>query len=64
MRWPLDHLFHDASFRFADIKILSAYGSDHFPIFASLVYDASAAVQVRLSRTDAADEQEASEKIA
>ena len=64
MRWPLDHLFHDASFRLAQIKVLRAYGSDHFPIYASLVHDPAAAARVAKPRADEKDKEEVSEKIA
>jgi endonuclease/exonuclease/phosphatase (EEP) superfamily protein YafD len=64
LRWPLDHLFHDPSFRVADLRVLRAYGSDHFPIFASLEFDPQAARQAETPRSDRSDEQEASEKIA
>jgi endonuclease/exonuclease/phosphatase (EEP) superfamily protein YafD len=64
VRWPLDHLFHDASFRLIDIRVLRAYGSDHFPIYASLVHDPDAAARVAKPHADAEDKEEASEKIA
>lgn len=36
MRWPLDHLFHDARFRFVEMKRLPKIGSDHFPMLFRL----------------------------
>ncbi|SHI58298.1 endonuclease/exonuclease/phosphatase family protein [Wenxinia saemankumensis] len=36
MRWPLDHLFHDARFRLVDMRRLPAIGSDHFPMLFDL----------------------------
>lgn len=36
MRWPLDHLFHDAEFRLIRLSCLRNIGSDHFPIMFSL----------------------------
>ena len=36
MRWPLDHLFHDAEFRLIRMSRLPNIGSDHFPILFSL----------------------------
>lgn len=39
LRWPLDHLFHSAHFRLADIRRLPGFGSDHFPVLVILVHD-------------------------
>ena len=64
MRWPLDHLFHDASFRLRELRVLPAYGSDHFPICASFVFDPSAARKVEKPQPKGDDRQEAREKIA
>ncbi|WP_037373594.1 endonuclease/exonuclease/phosphatase family protein [Salinimicrobium xinjiangense] len=38
-RWPLDHVFHSSDFLLQKLKRLDKIGSDHFPIFISLVYD-------------------------
>jgi endonuclease/exonuclease/phosphatase (EEP) superfamily protein YafD len=64
MRWPLDHLFHDARFRLGEIRVLPSYGSDHFPIYASLVFDPSAEAQADKPRPQGDDQTEAREKIA
>lgn len=64
VRWPLDHLFHDRSFRLLEMKVLRGYGSDHFPIYASLVHDAAAVKRAPQPRADAQDQVEATEKIA
>jgi endonuclease/exonuclease/phosphatase (EEP) superfamily protein YafD len=64
VRWPLDHLFHDPSFRLVQLRVLRAYGSDHFPIYASLEFDPDAAAQAETPRADSRDRQEANEKIA
>ena len=36
MRWPLDHLFHDARFRLIAMDRLPKIGSDHFPMWFAL----------------------------
>ena len=36
LRWPLDHLFHDARFRVVDLQRLEHVGSDHFPMYFAL----------------------------
>lgn len=38
-RYPLDHVFYDPSFRLVDMRRLSKFGSDHFPILISLSYE-------------------------
>lgn len=63
VRWPLDHLFHDRSFRLLEMKVLRGYGSDHFPIYASLVHDPAAVKRTREPRADAQDQADATEKI-
>lgn len=35
-RWPLDHLFHEASFTLVSMNRLPDIGSDHFPMIFSL----------------------------
>lgn len=37
LRWPLDHLFHDAQFRLLDMRRMPHIGSDHFPMFFNLM---------------------------
>lgn len=38
LRWPLDHIFASEHFTLGGIERLSKYGSDHFPILATLCY--------------------------
>jgi endonuclease/exonuclease/phosphatase (EEP) superfamily protein YafD len=63
-RWPLDHLFHDASFRLVSLKVLRSFGSDHFPICAVFMHDPSAVRKQAAPAADASDQAEASTKIA
>lgn len=45
IRWPLDHLFHDARFRLIDMRRLPDIGSDHFPIWFRLVITGTQAAE-------------------
>ncbi len=63
-RWPLDHVFHDASFELARIQRLDAFGSDHFPVYVRLVHSADAVAAHDVPEADHADRQEASATIA
>ena len=36
LRWPLDHVFHDARFRVVNVARLRDIGSDHFPLMFEL----------------------------
>ncbi|MEI4470638.1 endonuclease/exonuclease/phosphatase family protein [Frigidibacter sp. MR17.24] len=36
LRWPLDHMFHDARFRLVEMRRLEHVGSDHFPMLFRL----------------------------
>ncbi|QCR24460.1 endonuclease/exonuclease/phosphatase family protein [Pontibacter sp. SGAir0037] len=38
-RYPLDHVFYDPVFRLAELRRLSKFGSDHFPIAITLSYE-------------------------
>ncbi|MEQ9689857.1 MAG: endonuclease/exonuclease/phosphatase family protein [Bauldia litoralis] len=64
MRWPLDHLFHDARFRVADLARLPAIGSDHFPMLFALALMADEASGETPEAADADDVQEAAEVVA
>lgn len=63
-RWPLDHLFHDASFALCRLELLDSIGSDHFPIHVRLLHDPSMAARQETPRADAGDRREADERIA
>jgi endonuclease/exonuclease/phosphatase (EEP) superfamily protein YafD len=43
LRWPLDHVFFEVSFRLLDIAVMEDIGSDHFPLFVELCHDPVAA---------------------
>lgn len=63
-RWPLDHVFHSSDFLLKKLKRLKYIGSDHFPMFISLVYEPQD--ENRNEETEEADEEErewADEKI-
>lgn len=61
IRWPLDHLFHDARFRLAGITRLDRAGSDHFPILFRLALGTADAAEERPEEMDEEDRQEARE---
>ncbi|MBC8130873.1 MAG: endonuclease/exonuclease/phosphatase family protein [Rhizobiaceae bacterium] len=64
MRWPLDHLFHDARFAMIDMERLPAGGSDHFPMVFRLALTGTANGSDLPEEEDAADEAEKKEIIA
>jgi endonuclease/exonuclease/phosphatase (EEP) superfamily protein YafD len=63
-RWPLDHIFHDASFTLGRLQVLGYFGSDHFPVFARLVHKPSAKKVQEAPSPEPGDQREASKKIA
>lgn len=62
MRFPLDHAFISTEFKLRSIKRLNNFGSDHFPIYLDVQYDASAAAEQESMKPDADDLEEAQEK--
>jgi endonuclease/exonuclease/phosphatase (EEP) superfamily protein YafD len=66
MRWPLDHVFVSAHFKVVDMQRLPYVGSDHFPIYVRLSYEPhhKAQQEENAEQADAADVEEANEKIA
>jgi len=64
LRFPLDHAFSSEHFKLRQIKRLSNFGSDHFPIFLKLQYEAQAAAQQEPMHPDAGEVEEAQEKKA
>ena len=62
MRFPLDHAFISTDFKLKQIKRLSNFDSDHFPIFINLQYEAKASNEQQAMKPDAADIEIAEEK--
>lgn len=61
IRWPLDHLFHDARFALVDMRRLPHIGSDHFPMYFKLALTGSADGADLPEESDAEDRKEARE---
>jgi endonuclease/exonuclease/phosphatase (EEP) superfamily protein YafD len=62
-RWPLDHIFHEASFTLIRLERLRSIGSDHFPVFAALQFEPKAEARQQAPEADADDHDEAQERI-
>jgi hypothetical protein len=63
LRWPLDHIFISPEFTVVSIARLGYFGSDHFPICASLCYSPKAAKVQEAPKAGAEDRQIVEEKI-
>jgi len=63
LRWPLDHFFHSAHFRFIRLLRLPDIGSDHFPVFIELQYDPKHTEQQHGLEADRGDQQQAEQTI-
>ena len=63
IRFPLDHFFHSNHFRLITLRRLPYFGSDHFPMYIGLSYEQDAVHQQEPDKPDAADQQQATEKI-
>jgi len=63
LRWPLDHFFHSAHFRFIRLLRLPDIGSDHFPVFIELQYDPKHTEEQHGLEADRDDEQQVEETI-
>ena len=63
-RWPLDHVFHDASFVLQRLQVLDYFGSDHFPVYVQLVHQPGVVPAGDVPGADIEDQQEAAERIA
>ncbi|HET8791710.1 MAG TPA: endonuclease/exonuclease/phosphatase family protein [Modicisalibacter sp.] len=63
MRWPLDHVFISEHFTLARMQRLEAFGSDHFPILATLSYRPARADENDPPEADAEERRDAEETI-
>ena len=62
-RFPLDHVFHSNHFKLIDLRRLPSIGSDHFPIFADLLYEPQAPAEQDHSHKKPGDEKQAAERL-
>lgn len=63
LRWPLDHVFVSEHFTLDSMQRLDAFGSDHFPILATLSYRPSRQNEHETPEASQEERQEASETI-
>ncbi|MEX2643081.1 MAG: endonuclease/exonuclease/phosphatase family protein, partial [Acetobacterales bacterium] len=42
LRWPLDHVFFEESFRLLEVAVMDDIESDHFPFYVALCHDPAA----------------------
>lgn len=61
LRWPLDHVFFEESFRLLEIAVMGDIGSDHFPFYVALC-QAPAAADVQEKPRPQPSDKEAAEK--
>ena len=63
MRWPLDHVFHSNHFLLRTLRLLPAFGSDHFPVYIALSLAPQAEVLQEEPQLDADEAEQVEEKI-
>lgn len=65
IKWPLDHVFFEKSFRLLEIAVEENIGSDHFPLFVALCHDPATADahEQEQEEPDVSDLEEAEEAI-
>jgi endonuclease/exonuclease/phosphatase (EEP) superfamily protein YafD len=63
LRWPLDHVFFEESFRLLEVSVMRYIGSDHFPFFVSLCHDPAAAGLQAEPEPEPSDLEDAEEAI-
>lgn len=64
IRWPLDHIFISEHFTLVQMQRLQAFGSDHFPILATLCYRPARADENDTPEADAEEQRQAAETVA
>lgn len=64
LRWPLDHVFHDARFTLVALHRLPGIGSDHFPMLVELKHEPKEAKTEAEPVPLPGDRQDAAERIA
>ena len=62
-RFPLDHIFHSEHFKLIRLERLPAIGSDHFPIYAELLYAPEAPAEQEPSKKKAGDDEQAEARL-
>ncbi|SHF14077.1 Uncharacterized conserved protein YafD, endonuclease/exonuclease/phosphatase (EEP) superfamily [Modicisalibacter ilicicola DSM 19980] len=63
LRWPLDHIFISDHFLLVEMRRLKGFGSDHFPILATLSYRPARADENDPPEADKEDQRDAQEII-
>ncbi|MGB1950045.1 MAG: endonuclease/exonuclease/phosphatase family protein [Marinobacter sp.] len=63
LRWPLDHVFTTEHFTLGNIERLAPFGSDHFPMLATLCFRPSRSDEHEAPEADREERQEARENI-
>lgn len=61
--FPLDYVFTSEDWKLKDLEVLPSIGSDHYPIFISLLYDALAPQRQEGLEKEKGDEKEARKTI-
>ena len=55
MYWPLDQILHQADLTMTSLEVLSSYGSDHYPVLATLCHSPSKMSPSPLQANDLAE---------
>ena len=63
LKWPLDHVFFEESFRLLEIAVMEDVGSDHYPFFIALCHDPAAAAHQDKPEPEPSDLEAAEETI-